>query len=144
LGKEAELNLRRMYSAAASYYQTAHKDILGRPMEPSFPKTIAMTPTVDCCGLPGDRCNDDPTTWQPATWAALNFTVTGPHVYRYEFVSSGTGKAATFTARAVGDPDCDQRLDFVELTGTIKKNGKVSDPGVPRHGDRPAVVDDWN
>ena len=42
-----------------------------------------------------------------------------PHYYSYEYVSEGTGTSARFTARAVGDLDCDGVLSTFERVGAV-------------------------
>lgn len=62
--------------------------------------------------------------WESMTWMALQFSVNNPHYYSYEFTSSGEGEAAKFTARAIGDLDCDGTFSTFEISAKAE-NGEV-------------------
>jgi prepilin-type N-terminal cleavage/methylation domain-containing protein len=116
---EARIQIEKLYNAARVYWLEPHGasgSIL--PLPPQFPASRAATPGVRCCvlgGGPGGRCAPDSTEWQDPTWVGLNFSMDDPHYYQYEFVSSG----AEFTARAVGDLDCDGDLSSFSMVGRV-------------------------
>ena len=56
------------------------------------------------------------------TWTALNFAIPDPYNYRPQYVSSGTGTEAEFTARAWGDLDCDGLRSEFARRGNIDAN----------------------
>ncbi len=123
---EAENRISEMFRSAVAYY--GHEAIaLGadaQPIPPQFPVSTPLTPSVDCCSDPDGRCNPwdyGAAQWITPTWHALNFAISDSHYYRYEFVSDGT----TFTARAIGDLDCDGVLSTFERTGTVNPDGDV-------------------
>jgi type II secretory pathway pseudopilin PulG len=92
---EAELNLRAIDKAlTASYAENAR-----------FPVgSVPLTPSTPCCAGPGHRCPANPSDWQGVpVWDELAFEQTRPSFFQYAYQSDGT----TFTARAVGDLDCD-------------------------------------
>jgi hypothetical protein len=60
---------------------------------------------------------DAPGAWEGPTWQALAFNLSDPHYYSYEYVSSGTGTTAVFTARALGDLDGDRTYSTFERSG---------------------------
>lgn len=62
-------------------------------------------------------------TWSHPTWRALNFKIDSPHRYQYEYVSDGK----SFTARAIGDLDCDGVLSTFERVGLIDRDGNIND-----------------
>ena len=70
-----------------------------------------------------------PAKWTHPTWVALKFSVDVPHHYWYQFISSGTDNAATFTARAEGNLDCDSTYSLFELYGSISLSGEVAGSG---------------
>jgi len=82
----------------------------------------ALVPATDCCGQPNHKCQPDPKQWSASPWIELEFTVDEPHFFRYSYSSDGK----TFTARAVGDLDCDSETVTYTMTGTIEANGNPS------------------
>ena len=64
--------------------------------------------------------------WGAAGWQALNFGVRDPFYYQYQFISSGTGTNAKFTARAIGDLNCDGRLSTFERIGRVDDENNVT------------------
>jgi|MudIll2142460700_1097286.scaffolds.fasta_scaffold03559_3 hypothetical protein len=110
---EAELHLLRLSKSA----KLAAVEI-GR-----FPIVqTALVPATECCAQPKHICQPDPQQWAASPWIELEFTVDEPHRFRYSYQSDGK----TFTARAVGDLDCDTTTITYTLTGTIEANGNVS------------------
>jgi len=80
-----------------------------------------LTPPTRCCDNPDGRCQPQPQLWEHPTWQTLNFAIFDPHYYQYEFVSDGQ----SFTARAVGDLDCDGVTSVFEQTGSLGPDGQV-------------------
>lgn len=113
---EAFDQLEKIYKASAIYYATPRVRPTSYERVPcAFPDTVAVTPTEGtCCQSLGgpdadsdDRCDSDPDVWTQASWNALLFHMQDSHWFVYEYVSSGQLAAATFTASAYGDLDCD-------------------------------------
>jgi len=86
-----------------------------------FPSAAPLTP-----GTPTDLfCRDgkpkphvsDASTWAGETWKALGFKIEGPSNYAYEFATASNGSVSQFTARALGDLDCDGVLSTFERVG---------------------------
>jgi type IV pilus assembly protein PilA len=102
---EALLNIRRMWDSSVSYvegdYASSDGDILGV----QFPAGNPVTPALSLIGI--RKFEPDQTIWQTATWNALNFGVSDPHFYAYQYDSEGTYGGATFTATAFGNLDGD-------------------------------------
>jgi hypothetical protein len=110
---EATTNLRRMYDGAVAYH-AEH----GR-----FPESAPLTPARPACaGGESSKIAPAPETWAAPGWQALGFSVDDPHYYQYEFASDGDA----FTARAVGDLDCNGVLSTFERVGTVAPGGGVS------------------
>ena len=113
---EAIDEIDKIYKGAALYYTTPHVTKAGLKLECQFPANQAVTPVeANCCSTSGsaadangdDRCDSDPDVWSEDTWSALNFQINDEHYFVYSFDASGTLTAATFTATANGDLDCD-------------------------------------
>lgn len=113
---EAKLSLRKLYDASISYYFE----------EKQFPQSITLTPSADPCAS-GGVVVPQATTFAFPTWQALNFSVDDPFRYRYEYVSAGTGQGAQFTARAVGDLDCDGVFSTFERSGRVQGESVLGD-----------------
>ena len=87
--------------------------------------TWARTRRNTCCGQPKDQCRSDPQAWDHPVWQALNFAVDGPHRYWYMFEPHGEGNESAFTARAVGNLDCDATYSTFEILGRVRPDGEV-------------------
>lgn len=118
---EATINIQKMYSSSRTYIL---EDVVARgqinPLPPQFPDSAALAPAVSCCAYPGKKCAPTPALWTNDTWSALKFAVDDPHYYQYEYESTGTaspGPGSRFTARALGDLDCDGVLATFEMSG---------------------------
>ncbi|GMV39118.1 MAG: hypothetical protein AMXMBFR64_08340 [Myxococcales bacterium] len=124
---EAIDELDKIYKGAAHYYTAAHLHNTGEKAPCQFPAPQGVTPiNATCCKVFGgpdanndDRCDADPYVWTDVpTWSGLSFQMNDEHYFVYAFDSDGTLSAATFTASAYGDLDCDgnqstfQRLGF--------------------------------
>jgi type IV pilus assembly protein PilA len=122
---EAVQSLRRLYEGSRSYYMDigTQQGTAGQ-IALQFPATEVITPATSCCANAGHKCPPNPTVWDSNTWNALHFDLPDPHYYRYEYVSSGTETDATFTARAVGDLDCDTVLSTFEMTAHATSTGR--------------------
>ncbi len=123
---EATMNLRKLFDSAVFAYNEDQVDAEGNRLPRQFPPSAPLTPAEDFCKQGRDRYEPDPDAWRHPAWKALNFAVESPHRYRYEFISSGTGPDAAFTARAIGDLDCDGVYATFERVGTIDAQGNVN------------------
>ena len=93
----------------------------------SFPdQSSGQTPAAKCCGTaasavnPVNECAPVAADWAGGAWQQLNFKMTDkPFRFNYTF----TGGAATYTAVAEGDLDCDATTGTTQITtvGTIVK-----------------------
>lgn len=117
---EATMNLRKLYDGSVVAFVVGEQE--GRPMFPPssrgrFPADLDL----------GRSCNRPARTtgWEanPA-WNALNFAVSDPHWYSYQYDSHGFGEGAQFTASAFGDLDCDGEYSTFVRFGIVE-NGEV-------------------
>jgi type IV pilus assembly protein PilA len=122
---EAVQSLRRLYEGSRAYYMdigTARGTTGALSLQ--FPVTEVITPAASCCVNAGHKCPPNPTVGDSSTWNALHFDLPDPHYYRYEYASSGTDTDASFTARALGDLDCDGSYSTFEMTAHANATGR--------------------
>jgi hypothetical protein len=82
------------------------------------------TPGESCCGPGGvNTCPANRAEWDDPIWNKLQFSVDKAQPYRYSY-ESADGK--TFTAKAMGDLDCDSNMVEYVLAGRL-------DGGVPMY-----------
>ena len=138
---EAVVNLRRLFDASVSYYDTdfyrdgdAVRVCQAQPHLPlrqaaapgcetgaaavahMFPGSAALSPPQIPCG---EAVVAPPGTWDHPTWQALNFRPTEPLRYSYQYDSWGTSRRATFVASAFADLDCDGAYATFVRVGTV-------------------------
>ncbi len=113
---EAEDKLSYLFRASVTYY-TGERWTRGatttagtRTAAWGFPTTQSLTPATPPAG---SKIVDAATTWDTATWHALDFAITDPHYYSYAYDSAASG----FTCRAQGDLDGDTTLSTFERAG---------------------------
>ena len=114
---ECPPNLKKVFDASASYFESEHTLRDGSPIDPQFPVAVAMTPGAACCGQAGGRCRN--TDWSDVTWHTLKFAIDDPHYFQYEYASAGTKNTAMFTARAQADLDCDGTFSTYERAAKV-------------------------
>ncbi len=98
------------------------------PLPPSSPMTPGLPGFFVMCEE-GDEFESNPTQWQSDTWMELNFEVTDPHRYAYQYDSSGVGEEAHFTASAFGDLCCDGILSTFVRFGELIDGAVVPSTG---------------
>jgi len=115
---EATEGLDKVKVGAKTYFQADQYDASANLLPKQFPANATWNP-------PGDPC-DDPTvkfevgSWVPDdTWRSLNFQLTDPHYFAFQFVTTGTNKNAEFTAEARGDLDCDDTWSNYKIIGVV-------------------------
>jgi hypothetical protein len=101
---EAELQLHNLGKhAKVAYVENAE-----------FPRgSTGVTPAADCCAGPNHKCAVDLGVWK-GPWEALDFDIEEPSYFQYSYESAD---GQSFTAKAIGDLDCDgTKVEWV-LTG---------------------------
>lgn len=126
---EATMNVRKLYDSSVSYYEAEHATSAGEILPKQFPASVVLSPAKSCCEQ-GGKCNPSPAAFENESWAALNFSVDDPHYFQYEYISSGTGKNAKFTARAIGDLDCNGDKWIFERSGYVNDDLSVGSNGL--------------
>jgi hypothetical protein len=112
---EASLMLNKIGKNAKRMFGETGKYPIGK---------AAPTPATDCCKGDGGKCAVDPKQWTVEPWASLEFTIDEPHLFRYSYDGSD-GKS--FTATAVGDPDCSGKPVTDTLTGALTADGRPTE-----------------
>jgi len=123
---EATMNIRKLFDSSVSYYESEHADRTGNVLAKQFPLAVGVTPTAKCCTNSGEKCTPNASLWQDPTWASLNFSVDDPFYYQYQYDSLGTDTGASFTARALGDLDCDDSYSTFERVGKVDTQHNVT------------------
>jgi type IV pilus assembly protein PilA len=120
---EATQGVKKIYDGARSYYveeMNARGSI--SVIDKQFPVAAALTPATTCCPK---KCAPNPAIWT-GSWVDLKFSMDDPHYYEYQFDSSGVNSASQFSARAIGDLDCDTVLSTFELVGAVDAQNNVT------------------
>ncbi len=124
---EAEMNIRKMYDSSVSYFSTEYSSSAGAIISPRFPSTAGPTPLLANIG--SNKVQTD-FTGASATWVSLNFGLTDPHYYAYQYNSAGTENASQFTASAFGDLDNDSTYSTFVRFGSINNMEVVGSSGM--------------
>ena len=96
-------NAKRAYSESSSYVTGT---ALQLPVKPG---------PGGCCGGPNNHCAANSAGFAgDAIWKALDFQIDEDSLFYYDY----TGAAATFTAKATGDLDCDNTEIVYTLSGS--------------------------
>lgn len=106
---EAELQLNKIGKNAKRVYAETSTFPVGK---------APLTPATSCCAGADHHCVTTAADWKQPAWQALDFEIDEPSLYRYSYTSDGK----TFTAKAVGDLDCDGVEATYELLG-VSLNG---------------------
>jgi type IV pilus assembly protein PilA len=136
---EASGHLNKLWAGSVAYYESDHmtQTNTGAVMLPrAFPATNNAAygggvAGAACCGGAGDKCPGNDVRFDGATWVALNFSIPDPHNYHPSYTSAGVGNAATFSAVATGDLDCDGIVATFTRLGGIGATGDVVGGGAP-------------
>ena len=105
---EAKIQLNKIGKTSKEVFSTQAK----------FPGiTTGVTPAAGCCAGANQHCAVVATDWQTANWQALDFEMTEPFLFQYDYTGSGVGSASVYTAHATGDIDCDTTFITYTLAG---------------------------
>jgi len=125
---EAVQNVSKIADGARAYYMSELTNQQGDLLNKQFPFSAELSPPNTACNG-GAPFKHDPSLlgniFEVESWQMLQFGVSKPFLYQYEFVSEGEGNAARFTSRALGDLDCDNALSTFEQVGFVDLNNQV-------------------
>lgn len=118
---EATRNLRLLFDSSAAYFADEHSTSGGVQLNHQFPAGETLTPTDSAIG--SSKAVTPESTWGSSdTWNALNFAVTDPHYYAYQYDSDGSASTdadAVFTVSAFGNLDSDATYSTFVRFGSI-------------------------
>ncbi len=120
---EATMNVRRLYDSSVSYYDEDHANQLGSIIGAQFPTAQDVTPALT--EVNNRKRDPSQADWTNASWEALNFSVSDPHFYAYQYDSQGTRVGSTFTASAFGDLDGDSEYSTFVRVGTVEPGNEI-------------------
>jgi type IV pilus assembly protein PilA len=135
---EAEEKLSGIFRSSSSYFsqEQADRDATAVAIPSQFPDPGGPTPAACpvCAGEDDGRCTPAESNWDTPTWQALNFAITDPHYFSYQYLSAGTNTNASFTARAQADLDNDGTCSTFERSGFVNDGMSVQGSrGIWRH-----------
>ncbi|MCG8421255.1 MAG: prepilin-type N-terminal cleavage/methylation domain-containing protein [Proteobacteria bacterium] len=114
---EAGEFLKKIHDGARTYYMDAPQPSI-MPVESQYPEpSVGPTPALESCCGQGGKCSPRQSQWETEVWTALSFSVPDPHHYSYAYLTGDP--AVGFTARAIGDLDCDTMTSTFEMFGTV-------------------------
>jgi prepilin-type N-terminal cleavage/methylation domain-containing protein len=130
---EAVGHLNKEWSGSLTYYESDHTVAFGQVLTKQFPGPSAAWANASECGcLVGAACPGTNSVWNAdAIWQALSFALPDPHHYMPGYSGSGAGTAATFTAYAKGDMNCNNTLAEFSREGRISSLGDVTGSRIP-------------
>lgn len=129
---EARTQVEKMYSGARIYFMDPHaKPGSIQNLQPQFPDGTPPTPAASCCAA-GGKCAPSQADWQTPSWMALQFHMSDPHFYQYQFLSKGIATTAEFTARAYGDLDCDGQYSTFSMFGRVQDGSVAGSAAISR------------
>jgi prepilin-type N-terminal cleavage/methylation domain-containing protein len=126
---EAVMSIRRMYDGAVAYYIGEHVDKNGVQLHQKFPDSVGPTPSA---GIPCAKAVVvNQTEWTANPWQALDFAITDPQRYQYEFQDNGLEGSDSFAIMiARGDLNCNGVPSLFERTITGIKDGVMGSSGL--------------
>ena len=115
---EATMNVRKLFDASVTYFASEHAGTGGGILAASFPDTAGPLPLLATIG--DVKVTTLPSTWDAdGTWNSLQFSVSDPSYFAYQYDSAGTTNAATFTATAFGNLDGDAAFSTFTRVGSV-------------------------
>jgi len=118
---EATMNLRKIFDSSVSYFANDPVSATGTQIDNQFPVSAGPTPAT----VPGrTRVVTPESTWSAIqTWNSLNFGMSDPHLYQYEYTSNAPASTlndSEFTASAYGDLDGDGATSLFRRFATVQ------------------------
>jgi type IV pilus assembly protein PilA len=120
---EAVENLHLLFESSVSYFDAAHTNAVGAILPATFPESQAPTPDLTAIGV--NKHEPVAAEWQTPTWNSLNFAISDPHYFAYQYDSAGSNIGATFTASAFGDLDGDHIYSTFVRLGTVRPGHEI-------------------
>lgn len=114
---EAQTNLRALARDTQMTMENERFEPDGTVLLGKAPTTAAppTPPLGTCCASEGKKCAPDPALWTVEPWTILNFELSTPHYFSYEYIPAADGRS--FTIKAHGDLDCDGEYMVLSVAG---------------------------
>ncbi len=137
---EARQFVKKIYDGARAYYmdQNYQQGMKFQALPKQFPVAptggLAPSDPTACC----EKCAPSAALWTDETWVVLQFSVDDPHYYSYDYILAGAATVGPYTARALGDLDCDGTFSTFEMYGTINSvyaDGPAGNAGIFRQNE---------
>lgn len=128
---EAVGHLNKMWAGSVSFYETDHMDSSGNTIAKQFPANAPDELSTECGCQATGKCPGGSVKWQDPSWIGLQFSIPDPHLYMPHYASAGTAAAATFTASATGDLDCNKVVATFARNGSVDGNGDTTGSRAP-------------
>lgn len=114
---EATMNVRKLYDSSVTYFAGEHTSGAGAIIQAQFP-AAATLPTLTTIG--DVKITTLPSSWDGvATWNALQFSVSDPSYFAYQYDSAGVTNDSKFTATAFGNLDGDGIYSTFTRVGSV-------------------------
>ena len=115
---EATMNVRKLYDSSVTYFAAEHTSASGGIVSAQFSATTAALPAISAIG--DVKITTAPSTWDAdTTWNSLQFSVSDPSYFAYQYDSSGTTNDSKFTATAFGNLDGDAVFSTFTRVGSV-------------------------
>ena len=120
---QASVSVRHLFDHSATYFRTWD----GEPEDFRFPDSAGPTPSFEDfqagCRPNGRSRIGTPEFATNPTWVALGMSDREYESWVWLYESSGSGEAASFTAYAFGDMDCDGVYSTFSRRGVVTADG---------------------
>jgi type IV pilus assembly protein PilA len=115
---EATMNVRKLYDSSVTYFAAEHTLADGSIVAAQFPASTGDLPETTAIG--DVKITTLPSSWDAVgTWNALQFAVSDPSYFSYQYDSAGVTDTALFTAQAYGNLDGDAIFSTFTRVGTV-------------------------
>ncbi len=115
---EATMNVRKLYDSSVTYFAGEHTSPTGAIIAAQFSATTATLPTLAAIG--DVKITTLPSSWDAdTTWNSLQFSVSDPSYFAYQYDSAGVTNASKFTATAFGNLDGDAVFSTFTRVGSV-------------------------
>ena len=115
---EATMNVRKLYDSSVTYFAGEHTSPAGAIIQAQFSATTATLPTLVTIG--DVKVTTLPSSWDADdTWNSLQFSVSDPSYFAYQYDSAGVTNDSKFTATAFGNLDGDAIFSTFTRVGSV-------------------------
>jgi type IV pilus assembly protein PilA len=124
---EVLMNLRIIFNSSAAYLLSEGASPAGEIRDKQFPNSTPPTPDLTVLGSVPVLTTD----WETnPTWVALQFGLSDPHYFAYQYDSSGVNTSAAFIASAFCNMDNDADYGTFVRFGTVFQMEVQGSPGL--------------